>query len=1229
MPATISKSLDADLSRLLETDPSAWSDWFYPTRITRVLTKLAQQIENVNFFESDYEITTFYTFLEAFIKSNPTDSRTLRLFDRVCQAVNNRITHQTHFDGKKLAIVNNYLKLWRLMLNDPYRKFLNVKEITFNSQYLRDIIYSITRVSPLPSDFIDIYELLQRSFDIPSFLNGYVEIMEILLHLAKRETQKLPSGELISDYSEVFKQFFTLGDLGNDLKYYAANEGFNYTLPNALAEIRHQLVDLYAIYKPYVQKDSLDFIVFKKFIQPMTADESNINPSDVCAREYAAYCRSDYPYFTSHYICPAPGSFVIKLESRNLKPETLASRCASLRQVEIDFFTWLRKIGITTKSVKSHYIYRLSENRSDFPITTNLFENSNPGPFTVGQYFSKGTKEGVSYGIAYSFAEDGKLDPVIAGHEYFHHLFGMAIGSPWQFKPITEGMAEVFGGGFCNSWHVHNLKAYSNDTQFLEQLSGKGASFDYFNHFKTSLLFVNYKTSLLKALLMDLQANNKSGFKEKIAEFSQNSAAIKAAREQFGRYAELCSQFAEQNASYETTSPFLTEIKKQLKTPVRSDMPNIATNPSSSSQAPITSTQETRDPDRLARKVVDAIYTDNYAEADRLFRQGANPKWSDPKVGNLLHFLFYYRKFSPEMARLLVQFQVEVNARNLNGFTPYQMALARQSELEKEGMSLLGAGRPRELEEQSKALETIKYIITLFRQSPTYSIQVNLFTQPSSSPSLRLSTSALPNDTLNRFITSDAPTVPHNSTEVVVYKPSKVDVVDIIVPLPLFAFFGGALSGGLTSLAGSKKEKYPRLPAIINYGLRPGLLSVGHSIYDNLMLGSASSIGIEGQWGSLGSYLLMNYAAVGIVHPVYQKIDTILDKKIANRCWKWAIKMALPTLTYMLCLNPGLFVSEEFVHHISLMIIIQLFNGMLFQLGECLGKNSVDYISKAISGTANRGNKTSEQQQDVEQALALRLLPNTNTYTDGREGSSCSERSDFNQDLEKFSDIFKSLKEKLTPLEKFRGFNRLIASELGTINNVLDQLRKDKSREMNGTEFKLIENSLNRIKDCLKKNAFQLNTGYLKKDKQIISSLLNLVRDDALVSLRKLRPVSLPSVRTTPSSVASSASAGSSSGFGSYHYMVNRYSGHTYEEPHSSVPPFAERGGYLTPIPLPTKSSNVGNTTGFSSLKSRIGFWESKKTNTNTNTPFYQRLPKREPDLEPNQLGSTTSPFRS
>ena len=206
-------------------------------------------------------------------------------------------------------------------------------------------------------------------------------------------------------------------------------------------------------------------------------------------------------------------------------------------------------------------------------------------------------------------------------------------------------------------------------------------------------------------------------------------------------------------------------------------------------------------------------------------------------------------------------------------------------------------------------------------------------------------------------------------TGLVIYsKKVKSDVEGFkVIPLSLSAFLGGVLSANFDHIGENYQEKYPSLPAYIQYGIKPFLFALISSGFNSILFDQ--DLRQDEQFALLLTSFMLNFMGVVVGQPLTQKIAETIHNKL--------LCFLVQSLAWTLLWNPSLF-TRKFTEIMSV-VCMQLQQGLCFKVGEetyTLAKRSYQ-SSSSFWRSKERSNDQSEE-QSVGLKIALTEEPSNN-----------------------------------------------------------------------------------------------------------------------------------------------------------------------------------------------------------------------------------------------------------
>lgn len=207
---------------------------------------------------------------------------------------------------------------------------------------------------------------------------------------------------------------------------------------------------------------------------------------------------------------------------------------------------------------------------------------------------------------------------------------------------------------------------------------------------------------------------------------------------------------------------------------------------------------------------------------------------------------------------------------------------------------------------------------------------------------IEFSNHSLPNGPFNRNLLSD---LDDNLDEIALAyysadtKPANQEFssqVKVGLPLPLYSLSAGFTSACMDDVGLANKDKYPYLPAYIQYGIKPFMFAALSAGLNSILFDEKTEL--EEKFARLFIYSLLNYLSLLIGQPLTQMLAKTTQNKI--------ICFFVQSLAWMMLWNPSLFISES--SRILPTLFLQLSQGLCFKVGEetyHLGKKAYSYSS--------------------------------------------------------------------------------------------------------------------------------------------------------------------------------------------------------------------------------------------------------------------------------------------
>lgn len=143
------------------------------------------------------------------------------------------------------------------------------------------------------------------------------------------------------------------------------------------------------------------------------------------------------------------------------------------------------------------------------------------------------------------------------------------------------------------------------------------------------------------------------------------------------------------------------------------------------------------------------------------------------------------------------------------------------------------------------------------------------------------------------------------------------------IPLPLVALFAGFTSVCFDEMSLAYKDKYPSVPAYINYGVKPLAFALMNAGLNALLFDQKVELGDE-KIARIFCYFMMNFLSVFF--------GQSMTKKLAEKIHNKLLCFLVQTLTWTLLWNPSLFLSQD--SKLLPTLFLQLIQGLCFKVGE-------------------------------------------------------------------------------------------------------------------------------------------------------------------------------------------------------------------------------------------------------------------------------------------------------
>lgn len=536
-------SISKSLKKLLINEEK-WPDYFSidPEILETILHVLAEQLETVDFFLSPTDTNHFFKFLEKLVESKPKHKGVLHQLSEMTVDVLDKISLEARLNDPQISVTLDYLNLLSLMLQLNHCSLFNTPEISTWVNDFQKVSNIPFNSSALLSQF---RHALLLSFECRAFIKNYPALIQTIADLSQ-SVEKIYAESADSNELSAMKLLDTLGALDHFLKKSEIRSVvLNQTrIKQSIQETRNLL---YNEFKPFVEEDFLQYIVFKTFLQQSYKELTANNLTQLCeSSDYRAQCNADYVRFKDSHNCP-PGQFPdfsIAIQHNNRSDLEFNKLCTLMRTAE-SFVPWMEDFGLLPHYNVSRSTWYFAASERDFRMDKFLFERDGDDPskksYTVmaTTYLNKDPNQAnclVSRIYSHTTA------PALIAHESNHPMYGLFVKDLEFDLTTTEGTAELHATGVCPIYNMRNLRNFVNDTFIFEFLKARKYPF-YFNALKWVAYLVNEKPTLFKTLIELLQSERKEAFYEEIDTFIANSSNIQAFVAWSNQQFNLCEQY--------------------------------------------------------------------------------------------------------------------------------------------------------------------------------------------------------------------------------------------------------------------------------------------------------------------------------------------------------------------------------------------------------------------------------------------------------------------------------------------------------------------------------------------------------------------------------------------------------------------------------------------------------------------------------------------------------------
>ncbi len=561
----LSKSL-----KILLLSEAKWPEYLAinASGLAMILNTFSEQVKLVNFFNNPPETSLFFSFLRKLVESKPQNNDVLKGFSQITSEILDKFSEVTCLNKNAEMLATHYLNLLALMLEPRYRYLFEKAEISIWTNDFQKISNTSHNSSAFLSHFRN---TLQLSFQSIAFIKNYPALIRTIRELACfLDKENTDTNEL-----QAMKLFDTLGVLDQTLKTTQVYQvKINRATINQSIQATRDL--LYDQFKPYVEENLLQFIVYKSYLAQAYPNVTNLTA--ICDSEnYRMHCQSGYSRFKDNYRCPTGQMphFSINIKNNNYSKLDLDRLCAAMRSVE-SFVPWMENFRFKKIYNTSQYFLHVTDTKKNFLIDKFLFESDDPPETShrvLATYFQpkKPSYTGPLAGSTYTYTNN----PSVLTHEYIHHLYALFIKDLEQDLTLTEGTAELYSDGICSKRNINNLRNYVNDTYIFEFLKARRYPF-YFNALKWVAYLVNEQPELFATLVNSLQNDDIDSFYATIDSFISNDSNRQAFVDWSYRQVNTCNHYLSIFPDgHQSQKIYLEDIQAYLNQTNNCGLPNV------------------------------------------------------------------------------------------------------------------------------------------------------------------------------------------------------------------------------------------------------------------------------------------------------------------------------------------------------------------------------------------------------------------------------------------------------------------------------------------------------------------------------------------------------------------------------------------------------------------------------------------------------------------------------
>ncbi len=471
-----------DLQDVLNTHSDKWNYFFDRLNLmTGIFEQLSFQIENINFFTTDYSIAIFFDFLKKFIQSVPIDinndhSILLNQIDKFFLECKKTILDQKNFTQEQINLTVSYFQLIHSFFWSSNKRLLDTKQLTFTINDLSEIITHIVNNK-------------ESNTYIRNLISNYISIIKLSLNIKKffltYQQQDFISENVEKLGQEIFNQqdsqaLFTIPHFFSALAYevdFNARHWQQLNEASVNVEQRQEEViktakKLQEFFlsqlndKHHIPRDGLKYLFFKYFLQEAKEIKVPANNDENFFGNYSNNYFTPLPFSDE---CPTTTSDKFVIKHSGLTDKELAVICQAKACAEDNYGQWLTRLSVNaTQLPSSDFTYHVF-NESNYDADLNYYEKYEP--ISTAIYQSRERNATVATGRAYAQYRSNKHNQwQTTAHEYTHHRNFVAFGNiPPSFN---EGLAYRLILGLCiDSSFQDWLKGNYNNYTSLELLS--------------------------------------------------------------------------------------------------------------------------------------------------------------------------------------------------------------------------------------------------------------------------------------------------------------------------------------------------------------------------------------------------------------------------------------------------------------------------------------------------------------------------------------------------------------------------------------------------------------------------------------------------------------------------------------------------------------------------------------------------------------------------------------